>query len=234
VNRREVDEPRETAMQRTEQTAIALLSGGLDSGVALGLWLRQGGVAHRCLFCDYGQLAAAREAAASEALASRWRLPWQRVDLPWLAGFARASGSALVDDRRELPLGTLVHPGDDRSAAAVWVPARNAVLVAIAAACAEANGAGVVITGFNREEAATFADNSAEFVAAADRFLALGTLTKVRVASPTLQFDKRQIVGAARSLGLAAADFWSCYRGAAVPCGSCESCLRSQRAWIDP
>ena len=114
------------------------------------------------------------------------------------------------------------------SAAAVWVPARNVVLVAVAAALAEALGADAVVPGFNREEAATFADNSAAFATACEAVLRLGTRSGVRVVAPTLAMDKDAIVATARTLGFSAADFWSCYEGGPSPCGRCESCLRSR------
>jgi 7-cyano-7-deazaguanine synthase len=182
------------------------------------------------VFADYGQRAAEREAAASRALAARWRAPWHRVALPWLGALAGAAGSRLAPGTGALPHGTAQAPGDAASARAVWVPARNAVLVAVAAAFAETLGADCVLAGFNREEAATFPDNSPAFVDAATALLAHGTRTRVRVASPTLGLDKDAIVAAARELGFAAGDFWSCYEGGPEPCGRCESCLRSRWA----
>ncbi len=211
--------------------AVALLSGGLDSGVAAAAFRDEGGELALCLFCTYGQRAAVAERRAAEALAVRFGAPFETVDLPWLRAVATAAGSALVAPGATVPTGTREQPGDPQSAAAVWVPARNAVLVAIAAAFAEARGAGVVLAGFNREEAATFPDNSPAFVAAADALLGLATRTGVKVVSPTLGWDKVGIAAAARRLGLGPGDFWSCYLGGAVPCGSCESCLRSARAW---
>jgi 7-cyano-7-deazaguanine synthase len=211
--------------------AIALLSGGLDSGVALALWRDAGNTALLAVFCDYGQRAAGPEQRAAAALASRLRVPFACVALPWLGELCVAAGSALVDRRRDLPVGTMANPGDQQSAAAVWVPARNAVLVSIGAAHAETLGADTVIAGFNREEAATFPDNSPEFVAAAGSFLGYGTRAGVRLASPTLAMDKLAIGAAARRLGFTADDFWSCYAGGPSPCGHCESCARSLRAW---
>lgn len=208
---------------------VALLSGGLDSGVAAALFQAVPGqrlVA--ALFCDYGQRAVRREAAAAAGLARHWQVPLTTIELPWLRDLARRSGSALFAGAAELPRGTAERPGDDASARAVWVPARNAVFVAVAAAFAETLGAGWVVAGFNREEAATFPDNSAEFVSAADRFLAFGTRNGVRVQSPTIGLDKAGIVAEARRLGFAAGDFWSCYEGGDLPCGTCESCLRSR------
>lgn len=211
--------------------AVVLLSGGLDSAVALGLWLRQGGTVALALTADYRQLAARREAAVAEALAARFRVPWQPVDLGFLADPARRADCALVPGGRELPSTTTAHPGDAATAGAVWVPARNVILLGVAAAYAEALAAEVVVAGFNREEAATFADNSVEFVAAFSRVLEFGCRQSVRVASPTLELGKPAIVARARELGLGPADLWSCYAGGDAPCRRCESCVRSARAW---
>lgn len=214
-------------------SAVALLSGGLDSGVALAAWLDGGGTVALCVCADYGQRAAAREVDASQRLAARFGLRWRRIELGWLGDAARASGAALVEGAgREVPDRDAKDPGDGDSAAAVWVPARNVVLVAAAAAFAEAEGAGAVLAGFNREEAATFPDNSPEFVAAFDRLLSVGTRSGVRVVSPTLELDKAGIVALARRLGLRRDDFWSCYRADSDPARcACESCVRSRRAW---
>jgi 7-cyano-7-deazaguanine synthase len=209
---------------------VALLSGGLDSGVAAAMFLAAGHRLAACMFCDYGQRAREREEHASRRLAARWQVDFVPVALPWLGDLARRTGSRLLPGTGDLPAGTAATPGDAHSAAAVWVPARNAVLVAIAAAHAEALGAGCVVAGFNREEAATFPDNSAAFLAAGTAFLAHGTRTGVAVQSPTLELDKPAIVARARALGFTAADFWSCYGAGPDPCGRCESCLRSR--WV--
>lgn len=211
--------------------ALALLSGGLDSGVAAAHHAAGGGQVVLAVTFDYGQRALERECAAARRLAQRLGADWQLVPLPWLAAAARASGAAIVRTDLDLPQGTLSCPGDEASAAAVWVPARNAVFVSVGAALAEARGLEVVLAGFNREEAATFPDNSQQFLDAACAFLCHGTRNRVVVASPTLPWDKREIVARARLLGLTEADFWSCYRGGPAACGRCESCLRSRRAW---
>lgn len=209
--------------------AVALVSGGLDSAVALALFIERGGSAELCVTFDYGQRSAAREARAGSAIAERLGVAWRVLELPWLREASAAS--ALVDPAAELPEGTPERPGDAASAAAVWVPARNLLFLSIGAALAEARGAGVLLTGFNREEAATFPDNSRGFLDAMNRTLSLACRTEVRVESPTLDMDKVQIAGEARRLGIEREHLWSCYDAGPEPCGRCESCLRSAKAW---
>ena len=208
---------------------VALLSGGLDSGVAAACFAESDRHELRAaLFCDYGQRAAAPELRAASGLADRLGVQLHQYQLPWLRDLAQRAGAALVDDDASLPQATVQAPGDDASARAVWVPARNAVFVSVAAALAETLGADCLVAGFNREEAATFPDNSRAFLEAATAFLGLGTRDGLKVVSPTIDWDKARIVTEAQRLGFAATDFWSCYDGGARPCGRCESCVRSR------
>jgi 7-cyano-7-deazaguanine synthase len=218
-------------MPPPRRAAVALLSGGLDSGTAAALWRADGGELALCLTADYGQRAAGAEQRAAARLAQRWGAPWQPLELGWLAAAARRAGSALVDGGRRLPERSAAAPGDAGSAAAVWVPARNLVLLSAAAAFAEALAAGAVLAGFNREEAATFADNSQPFVESVNAALAYGARARVEVVSPTLAMSKPEIAMAARRCGLGPADFWSCYDAGPEPCGRCESCARAAAAW---
>ncbi|HLF95249.1 MAG TPA: 7-cyano-7-deazaguanine synthase, partial [Planctomycetota bacterium] len=145
------------------------------------------------------------------------------IAIPWLAALTR---TALVDRKAALPR----HEMSERSARAVWVPNRNGVFIEIAAAHAESAGATRLVTGFNREEAATFPDNSKAYVGAVNRSLAFSTANGVRVVSFTIDLDKRAIVRLGRRLRAPLEHIWPCYEGGRAWCGSCESCLRSLRA----
>jgi 7-cyano-7-deazaguanine synthase len=117
-----------------------------------------------------------------------------------------------------------------RSAKAVWVPNRNGVFIEIAAAHAESLGATRLITGFNKEEAVTFPDNSPQYVAAVNRALLFSTANGVRVVSYTGALEKKGIVRLGRRLGAPLKHIWPCYEGGRAWCRRCESCLRSLRA----
>ncbi len=209
---------------------LALLSGGLDSLVAATL----AGAEHDlalALTCDYGQRAAKREIEAAREQAKWLGCRHQIVALPWLGALG---GSALTEEVVALPEPSLEDLGDteviSQTARAVWVPNRNAVLVNVAAAFAERLGATAVVCGFNREEAATFRDNSRAFVAAVNRLWRYSTATTVRLLAPTLELDKREIVRQGRALGAPLHLVWSCYQGGERQCGRCESCRRLARA----
>ena len=211
--------------------AVLLLSGGLDSTVAA--WLaRKDAEPVLAVTVDYGQKAAARELAAAYRIAKDLQVPHRTVYLPFLRECAKG---ALVDRRTEVP-----RPGpadlDDTtgraraSAEAVWVPNRNGAFIAMAATYAESLGADRVLVGFNREEGATFRDNTPEFLEATNGALAWSTANQVQVMSPTLRFDKVEIVRAAMRENVPIELCWSCYLGEAEPCGTCESCRRFDRA----
>jgi 7-cyano-7-deazaguanine synthase len=201
---------------------VAILSGGLDSTVSLAVAVRKMEVVLALTF-DYGQRAARREREASARIARHYRVRHRVVEVPWLAGLTR---TALVNRRARLPR----HEMSERSAKAVWVPNRNGVFIEVSAAHAESLGARRLVTGFNREEAATFPDNSAAYVRAVNRALGYSTANGVRVVSFTAGLDKRGIVRLGRRLGVPLEHVWPCYEGGRRWCGSCESCLRSLRA----
>ncbi len=201
---------------------VAILSGGLDSTVSLAVAVRKMEVVLALTF-DYGQRAARRERGASAKIARHFRIPHRAIATPWLAALTR---TALVNRKAALPR----HEMSERSAKAVWVPNRNGVFIEIAAAHAESAGATRLITGFNREEAATFPDNSKAYVGAVNRSLSYSTANGVRVVSYTIDLDKRAIVRLGRKIGAPLEHIWPCYEGGRAWCGSCESCLRSLRA----
>lgn len=202
--------------------AVAILSGGLDSTVSLAAAARRMDVVLALTF-DYGQRAARRERAAAAAIARHYKVPHRVIAIPWLAGLTR---TALVNRRARLPL----HELSERSAKAVWVPNRNGVFIEIAAAHAESLGAERLITGFNKEEAATFPDNSPAYTSAINYALSYSTANGVRVVSFTAALDKKGIVALGRRLGVPLKSVWPCYEGGRRWCGECESCIRSLRA----
>ena len=116
------------------------------------------------------------------------------------------------------------------SASAVWVPARNAIFVTIAAAYAESKHLDTIIIGCNSEEGTTFKDNSPEFVDSATSFLKFSTQNEVSVHAPLVHLDKKGIIERGVKNMAPLELVWSCYANSDKMCGECESCLRLKRA----
>lgn len=212
-------------------SSVLILSGGLDSSVSAAL-SREHYAPRQALFFDYGQRAAVPERQAATAVARFLNVPLQTIKLPWLA---ELGGNALTEMTHTLPeLATTELDDEARTAAsarAVWVPNRNGVFLNIGAAFAESIEADVLITGFNAEEAATFPDNTQEFVEIADEFFRFATATAVRVESLTQKMNKSEIVAAGLKSDMPLEHLWSCYAAGDKMCGRCESCRRSMRAY---
>ena len=199
--------------------SIALVSGGLDSLVSLARAVSERDV-RAVMFIDYGQRARESERVSSMSAANYYGLAFLDVDLRWLESLSpagmRASRGVTPD-----ALATL----DD-----VWIPNRNGVFVNTAAAYAESYGCDTVVTGFNREEAVEFPDNSRDYVDRVNASLALSTRNRVRVESFTIDLDKRAIIRLGIELKAPLSIVWSCYHSGATMCGRCASCARLRGA----
>lgn len=215
-------------------SAIALLSSGLDSVTAIAAVQEQIGVKMALIF-NYGQRSVEREIQNSVKVCEHFGIEYRILDIRWMREITNTS---LVNTDLEVPSLSMDEISDNadpsitiQSAKAVWVPNRNGILINIAAAFAESMDCEYVIVGFNKEEAVTFPDNSAEFIAAIDDSLSYSTANAVKVLAPLIGLDKKKIVAKAVELRAPLEFSWSCYHGGDIPCGECESCTRRRRAF---
>ncbi len=156
------------------------------------------------------------------ARAARVSLVEIDLKLPWL------SVSSLVDRSKSLPDTPLSKIGRG-AIPSTYVPARNSILLALAASLADARGARAVVLGANCLDSSGYPDCRPGFLRAFDRVLARGTRAGVEgkglaVLAPLLKLDKAGIVRLARKLEMPMGLTWSCYRGGRRPCGTCDSC----------
>ena len=226
----------ESSPQPTRRRSLILLSGGLDSAANLAFtaYFDEPVLA---LTIDYGQRAVLPEIAASKKLAAYYGVEHQVLDLKWLGALG---GSALTNSAINIPEMATAKlddlPASKETAKQVWVPNRNGVLINVAAAIAESKKLQQVVVGFNKEEAATFPDNSSQFLGVATLSLKYSTGNGVKVACYTDMMMKTEIVQALRNLEkpFPFEMVWSCYHGGESTggkmCGKCESCQRFMRA----
>lgn len=221
---------------------VVLLSGGLDSTTAL--WKVKNNYSHLyTLTFAYGSKDEDVTLNVAKKLSELAHATHQVIYLPWLEDFSRSSGSTLVSkiEPPSLEEGDLDNfEKTSETAKSVWVPARNLVFLAIAASFAESIGGGAeIIAGFDLEEAATFPDNSMDFVNRFNNVVKLSVLKKdIVVAAPLIKMNKTEIAILSKKLGVPVEYTSSCYhpksideQGRPVHCGVCESCMRRRRGF---
>ena len=209
--------------------ALVLFSGGIDSTTALA-WARHRYDAVLALTFDYGQRHRVEVRMARRA-ARAMGVP--QVVFP--VRLDAVGGSALTDRSIPLPRHRRVEeigPG----VPATYVPFRNGIFLAVAAALAEARGIQVIVCGFNVIDSPHYPDTRPAFVAAMARAVRAGTRPaaggrRLRILAPFIGMRKSEIIR--RGLALRADYAWSvsCYAGRETPCGRCSSCLLRRRAW---
>ncbi|MDQ2808820.1 MAG: 7-cyano-7-deazaguanine synthase QueC [Chloroflexota bacterium] len=198
-----------------DEPAIILLSGGLDSVTALA-WAQAEGYAIRAaLSFHYGQRHE-RELASAAAIAAHYGVPHQIVELAPIRG-SRLTGGGTIPQGRDLA-------GLTETIAPTYVPNRNMILLAYAAAHALLGDATQLIGGWNAADGANYPDCRDEFLLATETALRLATLRDFTIVRPLISDGKAAIVRRALALGAPIPLTWTCYVGATVACGRCDAC----------
>ena len=201
-------------------TAIALLSGGLDSATAAALALEAGKQVIGLSF-DYGQrhrreLQAAAQVAQALGLTEHHTI---KVNL------ATWGGSSLTDLTQSVP-NQGVEAGVIPS---TYVPGRNTVFIALGLSLAEAKGADQLVLGVNAVDYSGYPDCRPDYLEAFQTLADLASRSGreghgTRLWAPLVEWSKTRIVQEALRLGVPIEQTWSCYAGGEIPCGVCDSC----------
>jgi 7-cyano-7-deazaguanine synthase len=217
------------------KSALVLLSGGLDSTVALWWAKRQGYDCIRTLSFSYGSREERVNLEVSRGLSGSAGAEHFQLDLDVLRKVT--GGKSALLGAGEIPRG-LDGPELDATRA-VWVPARNLVMISVAASLAETIGGSIeIVVGLDKEEARTFPDNSGRFVDSMNLVLKDAVLEgRVGVVAPLIEMDKRGIIKLGAELGAPIELSCSCYRPSGlrgktpVHCGECQSCILRNRGF---
>jgi len=231
-----------TTINDQPSPAVVLLSGGLDSTTVLALATTAG---YRC-FClsfAYGQRHR-YELDLARANAARWGAARHLVlnlDL------GAIGGSALTDPGLAVPKSA----GDPAAPAGAqipitYVPGRNTIFLAYAAAWAEVLGARDIFIGVNAVDFSGYPDCRPDYLEALAAALNLGTKAgregrPFSLQAPLLHLSKAEIIAKGRELGVDYAQTHSCYDPDEQnrACGRCDACRLRRRGfqaagWQDP
>lgn len=210
--------------------AIVLLSGGLDSAVALYLAKQEAKEVHAISF-DYGQRHD-RELNAAKAIAEKAGIKAHQVVTLKLDQWG---GSSLTDKNIEVENGDVNR--DDIPV--TYVPARNMVFLSVAASYAEAIGAQHIYIGVSEVDYSGYVDCRQEFIDGMEKAINLGTVMgaeknqPIKIHAPFVNKTKAQEITLGMELGVDFSLTWSCYRGDNKPCGTCDSCLLRAKAFAE-
>ena len=208
--------------------AIVLLSGGLDSTVTLAHSLRKGNETVALSF-RYGQRHV-RELDSAKTVADHYGIEHKIVDMD-ISSFR----SSLTDISKEL--------GKDRENIGsdipdTYVPARNMIMLSVAAGLCESVDAEAIYIGANSVDYSGYPDCRKEFFDSFEQTISKGTKAgaeghPIRIEAPILNMTKFEIVRYGKELNAPLHLTWSCYSGGAKACGHCDSCLLRLKGFAD-
>jgi len=208
--------------------AVVLLSGGMDSCVALAITLAEG-YKVSALHVNYGQLTESRELSAFQDICNHYNITDRLVVN--ISHLVQIGGSSLTDAR--LPMGLM--PGGKEHGTGhsergtvpnTYVPFRNANILAIATSWAEVIAANAITIGAVEEDSSGYPDCRESFFTAFDKVISEGTKpgAHIRVLTPVIHFHKAEIVKKGLELHAPLHLTWSCYCNEKEACGECDSC----------
>ncbi len=195
----------------------------MDSVTAL-YWARERHEVAGALSFDYGAKHNAREIRFAAVHAARLGVRHEVVALPFVD---RLFDSALLKSGGEIPEGHY----EDATMQQTVVPFRNAILLSIATGVAESRGASGVVIAAHGGDHAIYPDCREAFMGAMDEAMRRGTYAEVALLRPFIELNKAQIAAAGARLGVDFARTWSCYKGGAVHCGTCGTCVERREAF---
>jgi 7-cyano-7-deazaguanine synthase len=204
--------------------AVILLSGGMDSAVALAEARAAGFHAH-ALSIAYGQRHGAELEAAGTVAAALGAVEHKvlMLDLRAIGGSALTADIAVPEQASEgIPV--------------TYVPARNTIMLSLALGWAEVLGADDIYVGVNAVDYSGYPDCRPAFVEAFEKLANLATRAGVeghhmRIHAPLMDMSKADIVRRGLELGVDFGLTVSCYQADAEgrACGRCDACrLRAQ------
>ena len=202
--------------------SVAVLSGGLDSGVMLYHMLSKGDDVHGLTF-SYGSKHNDMEYKHAVKLCSGVNVELTRIHIP-LDGFLK---SDLLKSGGDIPEGYYT---DDNMKSTV-VPFRNGIMLSIATGFAESNGYEQIHIGNHYGDHTVYPDCRASFTIPMGCAIKNGTDGKVELVSPFCNIDKTDIVVMGEGLGVPWVDTYSCYKGQEEHCGVCGTCVERIEAF---
>lgn len=214
------------------RSAVALLSGGMDSTV-LAYSLHQS-LRFRSerpdplhfLSINYGQRHK-KELEFAKRTAAVLGAPHTVVELSAIQQLL--AGSSLTSPDIEVPEGHYTAI----TMKATVVPNRNMIMLAVAAGYAVSRELEAVACAVHAGDHAIYPDCRPGFITALRAAIEIGNegFGSPRLLAPFVEQSKADIAARGALLGVPWADTWSCYKGGEIHCGKCGTCVERREAF---
>lgn len=214
--------------------SIIILSGGIDSVTLLYYLVKVRKVKPVIITFVYGQKHN-KEVAFAQIQASLLGCTEHLVlDISFLSPLF--ASSALVSNKLRIPNMTQAL-GDPQPL--TYVPNRNMIFLALAAAYAETQGVTDVYYGAQSHDMYGYWDTTSDFLQRLNNVFALNRKTPIQIKAPFVNYSKTDILRLGLELEVDYSQTWSCYEGKEVACGQCPTCAERLQAFtnvgiIDP
>lgn len=213
--------------------ALVLFSGGVDSTTCLGLAVEKYGKDNVvALSVSYGQKHQ-KEIIASDNIAKYYGIEHIKLDLSTMFKFSNCSLlEHSSDDIPEESYAEQIKKTEGKPVS-TYVPFRNGLFIASAAAIALSKDCSVIYYGAHSDDAAgnAYPDCSSVFNDAMNTAVYEGSGHQLTVEAPFVGINKAQVVKKGLEIGVPYELTWSCYEGGAEPCGKCGTCIDRQNAF---
>ncbi len=203
---------------------VVLCSGGMDSVTAL-YWARREHAVVAVASFDYGAKHNPRELPLAAEHAARLGVRHEVIPLEFVN---RLFSSDLLQSGGAVPDGHY----EAANMRQTVVPFRNAIMLSIAAGFAESVGAEGLVIATHGGDHAIYPDCREDFMRAMGDAMRLGTYAQVQLLRPFITRTKGEIVAEGTRLGVDFARTWSCYKGGAIHCGMCGTCVERREAFL--
>lgn len=210
--------------------AVVLLSGGLDSAVALATIVDKLGHENVSTLSIYYGQKHSKELNCAKKLSEYYGVEHFTLDLTEI--FKHSNCSLLVNSTEQIPEGSYENQinREANGKVSTYVPFRNGLMLSTAAAFAQSiydRYNTILVIAAHKDDAAghAYADCTEDFLDKMSLAITSGTYNKVKMYSPFASMNKAEIVKTGLKLNVPFELTYSCYNGGESQCGVCGTCI---------
>lgn len=207
-----------------KKKVVVLVSGGMDSVSAL-YEAHQAHEVISALSFDYGSKHNHKEIPFAAYHCQHFGIAHRVIPLDFVGQLFKSdllkSGGAIPEGHyEELTMKQTV------------VPFRNGIMLSIAGGFAESIEARALVIAAHAGDHAIYPDCRENFMKSMGDAIRLGTYAQIELLRPFIHLTKAQIARRGHDLGVDFSKTWSCYKGSAIHCGTCGTCVERREAFM--